>query len=95
MTLWLHDGAIDQLHYDHSPNWCSSESGLTSCKGTCESKQRIREKLLNAAEIANGRIVDNGHTWNTVSIDGKWCQIDLTWDETNDNWYGDLDQRHL
>lgn len=37
MTLWLHDRAIDQLHYDHSPNWCSAESGLTRCKGTCES----------------------------------------------------------
>lgn len=21
--------------------------------------------------------------------------MDLTWDDTNDNWYGDLDQRHL
>ncbi|WP_222837976.1 hypothetical protein, partial [Collinsella aerofaciens] len=30
-----------------------------------------------------------------VKIDGKWCQMDLTWDDTSDNWYGDLDQRHL
>mgnify|MGYP001066623327 CR=1 FL=1 len=30
-----------------------------------------------------------------MKIDGKWCQMDLTWDDTNDNWYGDLDQRHL
>lgn len=37
----------------------------------------------------------NGHAWNAVSIDGKWRQIDLTWDETNDNWYGNLDQRNL
>lgn len=21
--------------------------------------------------------------------------MDLTWDDTSDNWYGDLDQRHL
>lgn len=21
--------------------------------------------------------------------------VDLTWDDTSDNWYGDLDQRHL
>ena len=33
--------------------------------------------------------------WNSVKIDGKWCQMDLTWDDTSDNWYGDLDQRHL
>ena len=94
-TLWLHDWTLDQLEYDHNLNWCSAESGLTRHQGTCESYQRIYAKLLNAAGIANGRIEGNGHTWNAVKIDGKWCQMDLTWDDTNDNWYGDLDQRHL
>ena len=95
MALWLHDWTLDQLEYDHNLNWCSAESGLTRHQGTCESYQRIYAKLLNAAGIANGRITGNGHTWNAVKIDGKWCQIDLTWDDTSDNWYGDLDQRHL
>ena len=94
-ALWLHDWTLDQLEYDHNLNWCSAESGLTRHQGTCESYQRIYAKLLNAAGIANGRIEGNGHTWNAVKIDGKWCQMDLTWDDTNDNWYGDLDQRHL
>ena len=93
MALWLHDWTLDQLEYDHSLNWCSAESGLTRHQGTCESYQRIYSKLLDAAGIANGRITGNGHTWNAVKIDGKWCQMDLTWDDTSDNWYGDLDQR--
>ena len=95
MALWLHDWTLDQLEYDHSLNWCSVESGLTRHQGTCESYQRIYSKLLDAAGIANGRITGNGHTWNAVKIDGKWCQMDLTWDDTSNNWYGDLDQRHL
>ena len=95
MALWLHDWTLDQLEYDHGLNWCSAESGLTRHQGTCESYQRIYSKLLNAAGIANGRVTGNGHTWNAVKIDGKWCQMDLTWDDTSDNWYGDLDQRHL
>ena len=95
MALWLHDWTLDQLEYDHGLNWCSAESGLTRHQGTCESYQRIYSKLLNTAGIANGRITGNGHTWNAVKIDGKWCQMDLTWDDTSDNWYGDLDQRHL
>ena len=95
MALWLHDWTLDQLEYDHNLNWCSAESGLTRHQGTCESYQRIYSKLLDAAGIANGRIIGNGHTWNAVKIDGKWCQMDLTWDDTSDNWYGDLDQRHL
>ena len=93
MALWLHDWTLDQLEYDHSLNWCSAESGLTRHQGTCESYQRIYSKLLDAAGIANGRITGNGHTWNAVKIDGKWCQMDLTWDDTSDNWYGDLEQR--
>ena len=95
MALWLHDWTLDQLEYDHNLNWCSAESGLTRHQGTCESYQRIYSKLLDTAGIANGRITGNGHTWNAVKIDGKWCQMDLTWDDTSDNWYGDLDQRHL
>lgn len=95
MALWLHDWTLDQLEYDHSLNWCSAESGLTRHQGTCESYQRIYSKLLDAAGIANGRITGNGHTWNAVRIDGKWCQMDPTWDDTSDNWYGNLDQRHL
>lgn len=95
MALWLHDWTLDQLEYDHGLNWCSAESGLTRHQGTCESYQRIYSKLLDAAGIANGRVTGNGHTWNAAKIDGKWCQMDLTWDDTSDNWYGDLDQRHL
>ena len=95
MALWLHDWTLDQLEYDHGLNWCSAESGLTRQQGTCESYQRIYSKLLDAAGIVNGRITGNGHTWNAVKIDGKWCQMDLTWDDTSDSWYGDLDQRHL
>lgn len=94
-ALWLHDWTLDHLEYDHDLNWCSAESGLTRHQGTCESYQRIYSKLLDAAGIANGRITGNGHTWNAVKIDGKWCQMDLTWDDTSENWYGDLDQRHL
>ena len=95
MALWHHDWTLDQLEYDNNLNWCSAESGLTRHQGTCESYQRIYSKLLDAEGIANGRITGNGRTWNAVKIDGKWCQMDLTWDDTSDNWYEDLDQRHL
>lgn len=95
MALWLHDWTLDQLEYDHNLNWCSAESGLTRHQGTCESYQRIYSKLLDAAGIVNGSITGNGHTWNAVTIDSKWCQMDLTWDDTSENLYGDLDQRHL
>lgn len=54
-------------------------------------------KLLSAAGIENAVTRDtyDGHTWNAVKLDGEWYQVDCTWDDTSDNFYGDLDQRHL
>lgn len=81
MALWLHDWVTNQITYDRSLYWCSVESGLCRGKGTCESYQRIYSKLLDAVGISNGRLEGNGHTWNAVKIDGKWSQIDPTWDD--------------
>ncbi len=97
MALWLHDWELDQLDYDYSLNYCSAESGLTRGKGTCESFQRIYQKLLTCAGLENARMEGNGHTWNAVEIDGKWCQVDVNWDDddgTNTNAYG-FDAKHL
>ena len=94
MALWLHDWVLDQVEYDRSYNWCSAESGLTRGKGTCESYQRIYQRLLTAAGITNARVEGNGHTWNAVKIDGAWCQVDPTWDDQNDEWYG-FNMRHF
>ena len=97
MALWLHDWELKQLDYDHSLNYCSAESGLTRGKGTCESFQRIYQKLLTKAGLENARMTGNGHTWNAVKIDGKWCQVDVNWDDddgANTNAYG-FDATHL
>ncbi len=97
MALWLHDWELEQLDYDYSLNYCSAESGLTHGKGTCESFQRIYQKLLTCAGLENARMEGNGHTWNAVKIDGKWCQVDVNWDDddgTNTNAYG-FDAKHL
>ena len=88
MALWLHDWLLDQLEYDSTYVWSSAESGLTQGKGTCESYQRIYQRLLNSAGIANARMTGNGHTWNAVKIDGAWCQVDPTWGDQSDAWYG-------
>ena len=97
MALWLHDWELKQLDYDYSLNYCSAESGLTRGKGTCESFERIYQKLLTKAGLENARMEGNGHTWNAVRIDGKWCQVDVNWDDddgTNTKSYC-FDATHL
>ncbi len=97
MALYLHDWLLDQLEYDNSLKWSSAESALTRGLGTCQAYESAYAKLLTAAGIENAETRDtyDGHTWNAVKLDGEWYQVDCTWDDTSDNFYGDLDQRHL
>lgn len=97
MALYLHDWLLDQLEYDNSLKWSSAESALTRGLGTCQAYESAYAKLLTVAGIENAETRDtyDGHTWNAVKLDGDWYQVDCTWDDTSDNFYGDLDQRHL
>lgn len=90
-------GFLDQLEYDNSLKWSSAESALTRRLDTCQAYESAYAKLLSAAGIENAEIRDTyeGHTWNAVKLDDEWYQVDCTWDDTSDNFYGDLDQRHL
>lgn len=95
-ALWLHDWLLEQLEYDNSLTWSSAESALCRGTGTCQAYEEAYSKLLATAGIENEETRDagDGHTWNAVKIDDEWCQVDCTWDDTSDNWYG-FDQRHL
>ena len=97
IALYLHDWLLDQLEYDDSLKWSSAESALTRGLGTCQAYESAYAKLLSAAGIENAETRDtyDGHTWNAIKLDGEWYQVDCTWDDTSDNFYGDLDQRHL
>ena len=97
MALYLHDWLLDQLEYDNSLKWSLAESALTRGLGTCQAYESAYANLLSAAGIENVETRDtyDGHTWNAVKLDDEWYQVDCTWDDTSDNFYGDLDQRYL
>ena len=81
-ALWMHDWILDNAVYDESFSYCSAEGVLARGEGTCESYHRAYEKLLNKVGIQTGRITGNGHVWTAVKMDGKWYQVDSTWDDT-------------
>ena len=95
-ALWLHDWLLEQLDYDNALKWSSAESALTRGLGTCQAYERAYSKLLTAAGIENAETRDtyDGHTWNAMKIDGKWYQVDCTWDDSNENYY-DFNRTHL
>ena len=95
-ALWLHDWLLEQLNYDNSLKWSSAESALTRSSGTCQAYERAYAKLLSAAGIENAETRDtyDGHTWNAMKLDGKWYQVDCTWDDSNENYYN-FNRTHL
>ncbi|MCI8380230.1 MAG: hypothetical protein HFI07_00340 [Lachnospiraceae bacterium] len=85
-ALWLNDWLVDNCSYDNTLSFCSAEGALARGEGTCEAYHRAYVMLLNKAGIATGRITGNGHVWTAVKLDGKWYQVDTTW---NDAGYED------
>ncbi len=80
-ALWLHNKIIDNADYDQTLTYMGAEGVLARGTGTCESYHRAYVKLLNKAGIETGRIEGNGHVWTAVKMDGKWYQVDTTWDD--------------
>jgi FOG: Glucan-binding domain (YG repeat) len=50
----------------------------------CEGYAKIAKILLNNSGIESDIIVSNTHAWNYVNIDGKYYQLDTTWDDQAD-----------
>ncbi len=82
-ALWLHDWVLDHIRYDYSYTYCSAEGVFGRGLGTCEAYHKAYVMLLNRVGLEHGRIIGNGHVWTAVKIDGEWCMIDTTWDDTN------------
>ena len=93
-ALWLHDWVIDHCKYDHSLTYCHPEGVLARGTGTCESYHGAYAMLLSRVGLESKRVTGNGHAWTAVKIDGKWCQVDTTWDDSTYSVQG-YDNAHL
>lgn len=51
--------------------------GYGICGGYTEAMQLFLERL----NVKNYRVSSNNHIWNAVYLDGKWYNLDLTWDD--------------
>ena len=51
--------------------------GYGICGGYTEAMQLFLERL----NVKNYRVSSDNHIWNAVYLDGKWYNLDLTWDD--------------
>ena len=99
----IHDWVCDYVEYDYSGlssnSWLGTlndpkyvlETGLAVCGGY----MRLYTDLCRAAGLTCDNLTGYGdgfnastpHGWNRIKLDGKYYQVDTTWDD-GDNSYG-------
>lgn len=82
----IHDYIVKNVCYDYSYQNYSAYNAIIDKSVVCQGFASLTYKMLKEAglrtRIITGRD-DSGssHAWNIVCIDGKWYNLDTTWDE--------------
>lgn len=89
--LWIHDYLAKTNDYiSYSPYAHSAYGALVEGEAVCEGYTRAFQLLLNQLDIENHTVTGSdqigsgaaiNHIWNMVKLDGKWYQVDVTWDD--------------
>ena len=58
-------------------------NGKCICRGFCGIIRDLCSLANIETKIIKGISKNDGHAWNQVKLDGKWYNIDLTWDYSN------------
>ena len=89
-ALAIHDWLIFNLDYDFTFSNYYVEETLRDRKGVCQGYALSFNMMCQMAGLeviyVTGTATDSnggsgGHAWNQVKIDGKWYNVDTTWDD--------------
>ncbi|MBR1820790.1 MAG: leucine-rich repeat protein [Clostridia bacterium] len=84
-ALWLHDWITHHACYDYSYTYYSADGVLVRGTGVCDSYSKAYQLLLNEAGIWADGVTNANHAWNIAKLDGKYYQIDPTWDDPGES----------
>ncbi|WFR57203.1 transglutaminase domain-containing protein [Anaerocolumna sp. AGMB13025] len=81
----IHDYIIENASYDTNTEQYSAYDNLIGKSSTCQGYMSVAYKMFTQAGISSRIITGTGnkdsHGWNIVKLDGKWYNIDCTWDD--------------
>lgn len=98
--LLIHDYIVKNVRYDHAT--ANNDVDSSKChaydiygatiegKVVCEGYSKLFQYLcyctgINATQISG--VADGGaHMWNAVKLDGEWYHVDVTWNDTDNQW---------
>ena len=86
----LHNWLVRNVQYAYTDtnSHYYAEGALLEGKAVCNGFTEAYIKLLEAVGIESYQAYGYDHTWNVVKLEGKWCHVDVTWDEPG---YGSTD----
>ncbi len=81
----VHDYVINNASYDKTLTKYSAYENYFDQSSTCQGYASLAYKMLTQAgiptRIITGTADGQSHGWNIVNLDGKWYNLDLTWDD--------------
>ncbi len=89
--LILHDRLADHIAYEDGDRVHDAYGALINGKAVCEGYTKAFQYLLQKVGIQSFMATGEGngdlHAWNIVRIDGKYYNVDLTWDDQKSNTF--------
>ena len=83
----IHDWECNNLKYDYNNMKVNNAySGLSSGKTMCVGFAEIFYKMALEAGLDVHIVSNEHHAWNVVKVDGKWYDIDTTYDANANNY---------
>lgn len=81
----IHDYIIKRVSYDQTYRNHTAYNALINKSSVCEGYALAAYRMFVDAgiecRIITGTANGGSHAWNIVKVDGKWYNIDLTWDD--------------
>jgi hypothetical protein len=81
----IHDYIIKRVSYDQTYRKHTAYNALINKSSVCEGYALAAYRMFVDAgiecRIITGTANGGSHAWNIVKVDGKWYNIDLTWDD--------------
>ncbi len=81
----IHDWVVRTLKYDTTLSKFTAYEGLKTGSTVCQGYALLTYDMLKQAgfetTIVEGYVRGQAHAWNMVKLDGKWYQLDTTWDD--------------
>jgi Uncharacterized protein involved in cytokinesis, contains TGc (transglutaminase/protease-like) domain len=81
----IHDYIIKKVSYDQTYSKHSAYNALIDLSAVCEGYTAVAYRMFTDAgiecKVITGVADGGAHSWNIVKVNGKWYNIDLTWDD--------------